>query len=177
MAQEDAFSRDLTARVERLESLLAISRLMNATSNQERLINGIAREISTYLEADRCSIFFHNRLTDELYTHVGSPAGTARAGSDKDTRIRMPSDRGITGQVFSSGDVRNVMDASKDPLFSNANGYENAYHFGISAPQQAQRANRRDRTPEQESRPRGILQKTMRGFCTRWPSRLAGWSI
>ena len=124
MAREDAFSRDLTARVERLESLLAISRLMNATSNQGRLIHGIAREISTYLGADQCAIYFHNRLTDELYTHVGSPPGTGRASSDKDTQIRMPSDRGIAGHVFSSGDVRNVLDASKDPLFSNANGDE-----------------------------------------------------
>ena len=117
MARDDASSRDLAARVERLESLLAISRLMNATSNQGQLIQGIAREISTYLGADRCAIYFHNRLTDELYTHVG----TARS---EGTQVRMPSNRGIIGQVFSSGDVRNVRDAAKDPLFSNAHGDE-----------------------------------------------------
>ena len=117
MAQESELSQDLTARVERLESLLTISRLMNATSNQGRLISGIAHEISTYLEAEQCSIFFHNRLTDELYTHVG-------AGGEKDTQVRIPSDRGIAGHVFKSGDVRNVLDTSKDPLFSNVLGYE-----------------------------------------------------
>lgn len=117
MAQDSELSQDLTARVERLESLLTISRLMNATSNQGRLISGIAHEISTYLEADQCSIFFHNRLTDELYTHVG-------AGGEKDTQVRIPSDRGIAGHVFKSGDVRNVLDTSKDPLFSNVLGYE-----------------------------------------------------
>ena len=117
MAQESEFSQDLTARVERLESLLVISRLMNATSNQGRLISGIAHEISTYLDADQCSIFFHNRLTDELYTHVG-------AGIEKDTQVRIPSDRGIAGHVFKSGDVRNVLDTSKDPLFSDILGYE-----------------------------------------------------
>ena len=47
MAQDSELSQDLTARVERLESLLTISRLMNATSNQGRLISGIAHEIST----------------------------------------------------------------------------------------------------------------------------------
>ncbi len=117
MAQDSELSQDLTDRVERLESLLAISRLMNATSNQGRLISGIAHEISTYLEAEQCSIFFHNRLTDELYTHVG-------AGVEKDTQVRIPSNRGIAGHVFNSGDVRNVLDTSKDPLFSNELGYE-----------------------------------------------------
>ncbi len=116
-----ARDRDLAARVERLESLLAISRLMNATSNQERLIKGIAREISTYLGAEWCSIFFHNRLTDELYTHVGADR---RSRAETGTQIRIPSDRGIAGHVFTSGDVRNVLDASKDPLFSNTVGYE-----------------------------------------------------
>ena len=117
MAQDSELSQDLTARVERLESLLTISRLMNATSNQGRLISGIAHEISTYLEAEQCSIFFHNRLTDELYTHVG-------AGVEKDTQVRIPSNRGIAGHVFKSGDVRNVLDTSKDPLFHNVLGYE-----------------------------------------------------
>ena len=58
MAQDSELSQDLTARVERLESLLAISRLMNATSNQGRLISGIAHEISTYLEAETVFNFF-----------------------------------------------------------------------------------------------------------------------
>ncbi|MCY3681712.1 MAG: GAF domain-containing protein [Gemmatimonadetes bacterium] len=117
MAQDSELSQDLTDRVERLESLLTISRLMNATSNQGRLISGIAHEISTYLEAEQCSIFFHNRLTDELYTHVG-------AGIEKDTQVRIPSDRGIAGHVFKSGDVRNVLDTSKDPLFTDVLGYD-----------------------------------------------------
>lgn len=117
MAQDSEFSQDLAARVERLESLLAISRLMNVTSSQGRLISGIAREISTYLDADQCSIFFHNRLTNELYTHTG-------VGIAKDTQVRFPSDRGVAGHVFNSGDVKNVIDASKDPLFANVVGHD-----------------------------------------------------
>ena len=109
MAQDGEFSQDLAARIERLESLLAISRLMNVTSNQGRLISGIAREISTYLEADQCSIFFHNRLTNELYTHVV-------AGVEKDTQVRIPSNRGIAGHVFNSGDVRNVLGCVQRPF-------------------------------------------------------------
>ena len=118
MAQDSEHAQDFAARIERLESLLTISRLMNATSNQERLINGIAREIATYVEADQCLIFFHSRLTDELYTHIVT-------GSEQDTQIRIPSNRGIAGHVFNSGDVRNVLDASQDPFFSDVVvGYE-----------------------------------------------------
>ena len=121
MAQDNSeSSQDQTARVERLEALLAISQLMNATSNQERLISGIAAEVSGYLGADRCSIFFHDRLTDELYTHIAT-------GLEKDTQIRIPSDKGIAGHVFNTGEVKNVLDASKEPLFSNAIARQTGY--------------------------------------------------
>ena len=83
MADNREISQDLSDRVERLEVLLTISRLMNATSNQERLINSIAGEVSDYLDADRCSIWFHDRLTDELYTHVAT-------GIEKVTRSDCP---------------------------------------------------------------------------------------
>ena len=120
MAEDSEISQDLSVRVERLEVLLAISRLMNATSNQERLINSIASEVSKYLDADRCSIFFHDRLTDELYTHVAT-------GITKGTQIRIPSDRGIAGYVFKSGEVKNVLDASKEALFSDAISRQTGY--------------------------------------------------
>ncbi|MDP6042619.1 MAG: GAF domain-containing protein [Candidatus Latescibacteria bacterium] len=120
MAEDSENSQDLPARVERLEVLLTISRLMNATSNQERLINSIAGEVSEYLDADRCSIWFHDRLTDELYTHVAT-------GIEKGTQIRLPSDRGIAGHVFKSGEVKNVQDTSKEPLWSNVASRQTGY--------------------------------------------------
>lgn len=120
MAQDNDIVQAQAARVERLEALLAISRLMNATSNQERLISGIAAEVSGYLGADRCSIFFHDRLTDELYTHIAT-------GLEKGTQIRIPSERGIAGHVFSTGEIKNVLDAAKEPLFSSAVAKQTGY--------------------------------------------------
>jgi len=120
MALDAEKSEGLSARVERLEALLALSRLMNATSNQEHLISGIAGEVSQYLNADRCSIWFHDRLTNELYTHVAT-------GIEKGTQIRLPVDRGIAGHVFRTGEVRNVLDADQDSLFSSAVSRQTGY--------------------------------------------------
>ena len=117
MAQDSEHAQDFAARIERLESLLTISRLMNATSNQERLINGIAREIATYVEADQCLIFFHSRLTDELYTHIVT-------GSEQDTQIRIPSNRGIAGHVFNRRCEKCFGCLTRPLFFRCGGGYE-----------------------------------------------------
>ena len=43
MAEEEALVNELRTRVERLELLLMIGRMMHATSDQEELITSIAR--------------------------------------------------------------------------------------------------------------------------------------
>lgn len=108
---EESSTIELEHRVRRLEILLKISRLMNATTNQETLITKIAAEVADYIEADRCSIFFYDRLTDELYTHLAT-------GLDKGQAIRIPCNVGIAGHVFQTGEVKNVKDVSQEPLFT-----------------------------------------------------------
>ena len=66
--ESEALVNELRTRVERLELLLMIGRMMHATSDQEELINSIAMAVGHYLDADRCSIFFHDKVTDELYS-------------------------------------------------------------------------------------------------------------
>jgi hypothetical protein len=129
--ESEVLVNELRTRVERLELLLMIGRMMHATSDQEELINSIALAISHYLEADRCSIFFHDRLTDELYTHLA-----VRTDGEADEailalegqQIRIKSDEGIAGQVFQSGDVINVRDTREDSRFTGGvdkkTGYE-----------------------------------------------------
>jgi len=102
---------ELEHRIHRLEILLKISRMMNATTNQETLITHIAAEVAEYIQADRCSIFFYDRLTDELYTHLAT-------GLDKGQHIRISSNAGIAGHVFQSGETKNVKDVSQEPLFT-----------------------------------------------------------
>ncbi|MFT5368046.1 MAG: putative methionine-R-sulfoxide reductase with GAF domain [Candidatus Latescibacterota bacterium] len=108
---EQVSNTELEHRNHRLEILLKISRMMNATTNQETLITNIAAEVAEYIQADRCSIFFYDRLTDELYTHLAT-------GLDAGQVIRIPCNVGIAGYVFNSGEVKNVRDVSQEPLFT-----------------------------------------------------------
>ena len=129
--ESEVLVNDLRIRVERLELLLMIGRMMHATSDQEELINNIAMAVGHYLEADRCSIFFHDKITDELYTHLA-----VRTDGQVDEailslegqQIRMKSTDGIAGRVFQSSELVNVRDAREDEHFNQGidkkTGYE-----------------------------------------------------
>jgi putative methionine-R-sulfoxide reductase with GAF domain len=111
---------ELMHRIHRLEILLKISRMMNATTNQETLITKIASEVAEYIQADRCSIFFYDRLEDELYTHLAT-------GLDRGQAIRIPCRVGIAGHVFRTGEVKNVRDVSLEPLFTGESDRATGY--------------------------------------------------
>lgn len=119
MAGENT-TEHLEHRVHRLEILLRISRMMNATTNQETLITNIAAEVADYIKADRCSIFFYDRLEGELYTHLAT-------GLAQGQEIRIPSDKGIAGHVFQNGEVKNVRDVSQEPLFTGESDRKTGY--------------------------------------------------
>lgn len=131
MAEEDALVNDLRTRVERLELLLMIGRMMHATSDQEELINSIALAVGHYLDADRCSIFFHDRMNDELYTHLALRTdGKADEAimSLEGQQIRIKASEGIAGHVFQTSESLNVRDTSEDSRFTGVvdkkTGYE-----------------------------------------------------
>ncbi|HAA77761.1 TPA: hypothetical protein DCE37_21855 [Candidatus Latescibacteria bacterium] len=129
--ESDVLVNELRTRVERLELLLMIGRMMHATSDQEELINSIALAVGHYLDADRCSVFFHDREADELYTHLAvrtdgqvDDAILALEGQ----QIRTRADEGIAGSVFQSSEVLNVQDTRTNDRFTGGvdkkTGYE-----------------------------------------------------
>ncbi|MBS10298.1 MAG: hypothetical protein CME19_01680 [Gemmatimonadetes bacterium] len=129
--ESDVLVNELRTRVERLELLLMIGRMMHATSDQEELINSIALAVGHYLDADRCSVFFHDREADELYTHLavrtdGQVDDAILALEGQQIRIR--ADEGIAGSVFQSSEVLNVQDTRTNDRFTggvdNKTGYE-----------------------------------------------------
>ena len=130
MPEEEAIVNELRMRVERLELLLMIGRVMHATTDQEELVNSIALAVGHYLDADRCSIFFHDRLTDELYTHV---ALRTDGGVDESIlklegqQIRIKSNEGLAGHVFQTGEVLSVADTSVDPRFTGSTDKKTGY--------------------------------------------------
>jgi putative methionine-R-sulfoxide reductase with GAF domain len=101
---------DCRAQCERLTAFLRVSRLMNAETNRARLIEKINEEVRSDLDADRFTVFFHDTDTDELYSFVAT--GVHRG------EIRIPSDQGVAGHVFQSGEMMCVADAYEDPRFN-----------------------------------------------------------
>lgn len=95
---------------ERLEAFLRVSRLMNAEVDRARLIEKINEEVRDYLAADRFTVFFHDTDTDELYSFIAT--GVHRG------EIRIPSDQGVAGHVYQSGETMCVADAYEDPRFN-----------------------------------------------------------
>lgn len=121
--ESELLVNELRTRVERLELLLMIGRMMHGTSDQEELINSIALAVGHYLEADRCSIFFHDREAGELYTHlaVRTDGQTDEAIlSLEGQQIRIRDDEGIAGRVFQSSETLNVRDTKTEASFTGS---------------------------------------------------------
>ena len=107
------------AQIARLEAFLRISRLMNAESDPAILIQQISEEVKGQLDADRCTVFFHDAESNELYSYIAS-------GLEID-EIRIPEGQGLAGAVFQSGETICLKDAYTDkrfnPQIDNLTGY------------------------------------------------------
>lgn len=103
-----------------LEVFLRVSQLMNAETNRARLIQKINEEVRDYLEADRFTVFFHDADTDELYSYVATGVGRGE--------IRIPSDQGVAGWVFQTGEMMRVTDAYEDDRFNPDVDRRTGYH-------------------------------------------------
>jgi len=105
---EEVAQRD--AEIHRLRTLLKISTLMHAEMNHAKLIERINEEVRAYLHADRMTVFFYDRRTDELYSYIASGLQPGE--------IRIPATKGIAGYVFQSGEMVSAEDAYQDPRFN-----------------------------------------------------------
>ncbi|MDD9902062.1 MAG: GAF domain-containing protein, partial [Rhodospirillaceae bacterium] len=85
----------------------------------DALLARIMATTTDLLDADRSTIFVHDRANSELWSRVAE-------GVDV-TEIRIPDDAGIAGKVFRSGMAENVADPYSHDLFNpeidRATGY------------------------------------------------------
>jgi len=95
-----------TARLRRLETMLAIAGQWNQTHELEPLLTQMAEAAARLLNADRASIFLWDRPNHIL---VGRPALGLPNGE-----LRIPDNRGVVGQVIQSAQPRRV-DAAAEP--------------------------------------------------------------
>jgi adenylate cyclase len=115
---ENARLHDQVARAREQEGqLLDVTTAISQELQLKPLLHKIMDTVTTFLEADRSTLFLHDPSTDELWSQVAQ--GT--------NEIRFPAHLGIAGSVFKSGDTVNIPDAYQDsrfnPAFDKKTGY------------------------------------------------------
>jgi adenylate cyclase len=80
----------------------------------------IAQKACEVMEADRCTLFLHDSSTDELWSTVALGMGGQV--------IRMPSNAGVAGHCFQTGESVNLEDAYQDTRFNREVEAHTGYH-------------------------------------------------
>ena len=103
-----------------LVSLVKIGRSITAQTDINILLNVIAEETRTALQADRCTVFLLDKEKDELWSKVALGIGSEE--------IRFPADKGLAGYTVRTGESINIKDAYNDARFNpdvdKATGYK-----------------------------------------------------
>src|SRR5690606_16028576 len=99
----------LTHRLDKVSSLLDVSKVLAAEHDLDALLPLVLVEAALTVEAERCTIFIIDRETDELVSKVAQGA---------EAEIRIPRDQGIAGAVSRTGTPLNIPDAYADPRLS-----------------------------------------------------------
>jgi adenylate cyclase len=99
--------------VRRTESkMLAVTTAIAEEIKLQPLLHKVMDICTDILNADRSTLFLHDRNAAELWSNVAQGIGTRQ--------IRFPDDAGIAGEVFSTGNTINIKEAYKDDRFNKA---------------------------------------------------------
>src|SRR6516162_387195 len=109
LEQAQMMERLKQARREELE-LLAITEAISTELHLDTLLARIVAAATQLLDAERSTLFVYDPSTDELWSRV--------AEGTEQRQIRIPTNAGIAGAAFVSGDVLNIPDAYADPRFN-----------------------------------------------------------
>lgn len=108
-AENTARERSARDAKRKLQSLLELGQIIGLDLEIDGMLLKIAQKAAEVMEADRCSLFLYDPNTDELWSTV--------AMGLEDQVIRIPSDGGLAGSCFQTGQTVNLEDAYKDPRF------------------------------------------------------------
>jgi len=103
----------LTEEAKRLrlaETLIHVSRTVAAMETLDEVLRALVELTARETDADRGTLFLHDAATGELYSRV--------AQGQQSREIRIPSDSGIAGHVFQTGEGVIVEDAYSNPHFN-----------------------------------------------------------
>lgn len=90
--------------------LLEITTAISSELQLKPLLQKIMETIVTILDAERATLFLYDEKTNELWSTV--------ALGLENKEIRIPSNSGIAGYVFQTGETINIADAYSDPRFN-----------------------------------------------------------
>ncbi|MDA0260827.1 MAG: GAF domain-containing protein [Proteobacteria bacterium] len=109
-SDRDTLIEKMSEILRRVSALMGIYNRIADALDLDVLLNRLIEIITEALNADRSTLFLHDDDTGELFSRV--------AQGDVSTEIRFPSDWGIAGSVFTTGDPILIQDAYADPRFN-----------------------------------------------------------
>ena len=89
--------------------VLDVARLLTVTADLDPLLKKVAEAVTALLDCERASIFLHDAKTGQLWTKIAL---------GRSEEIRIPSNVGIVGHAFGSGEVLHVPHPYQDPRFN-----------------------------------------------------------
>lgn len=105
----DLFISTLAKLLRKTTALLLVSRRLSDSLSLDALLPRMVELTAEFLQAERCTVFLHDKATDELYT---------KAAVGLSGELRFPSHQGIAGAVFRSGQPLHIPDVRADPRFN-----------------------------------------------------------
>ena len=109
-------SAQLYQRVERAlqdeEQMMEITSALSSELQLDSLLGKIMSMTTDLLDADRSTLFLHDRKTNELWATVAEGVGSKE--------IRFPASAGIAGSVFTTTTTINIPDAYADSRFNQS---------------------------------------------------------
>ena len=93
----------------KMNMLLSFSRKLNSQRTLNDLIMEMQKEAKTLVNSDKCTVFFLDTNTNELWSK-GKGKG--------EEEIRFPASTGLAGHVATKLEMLNIPDAYKDPRFN-----------------------------------------------------------
>ena len=106
----DLVGRQIRRVIEQESRLLEVTTAISQELKLQPLLHLIMDTVTEILDADRSTLFLHDRRTGELWSNV--------AQGLESKEIRIPSDVGIAGSVFTTGVTMNIPDVYKDDRFN-----------------------------------------------------------
>lgn len=106
----DLENTEIPEKCDPLVALLKIAQTVAAETNIETLLQVIAEETKSAIQADRCSVFLYDKDKNELWSKVA-------LGMESE-EIRFPADKGLAGHVVKTGEKINIKNAYTDDRFN-----------------------------------------------------------